>query len=353
MKINRQEFFAGLRKEFGAYRQRQVAALDDLLDAIESDDALEDLRHVAYVLATIKHETYIPHTGQIYEPVEEVGRGRGRKYGIKDKATGQIYYGRGFVQLTWRRNYKFFADRLNIDLLRKPELALEPKIAWRITSIGMREGSFTGKSLSDYINDEKCDYRNARRIINGTDKMDLIASYAEKFESILAASKSAGPAELTADASEPLPQEQEAAQQTNKAGGSGQQVVIQPNALASSNVPIVPPDEKPVDVQAVVPEKTGAKKSLWATLIAGVAYIGLNIQAFFTNAYETVKGNPVLAVGLVCGCLVILVVYWKYQERQTKLDELREKQAHELTLKQMELASDQQKYSVNVVKAKP
>lgn len=145
-------------------------------------------------------------------------------------------------------------------------------------------------------------------------------------------------------------QTNEPAQQSNE--GSGQQVVIQPNALTDNPLPIVPKDDKPVDVQAVAPEKSGAKKSIWATITAGLAFLGLNIQAFFSNAYATVKDNPAATLALVVGSLVVLVIYWKYQERQTKLDELREKQAHELTKLQMELAADQQRYSVNVVKTK-
>lgn len=138
--------------------------------------------------------------------------------------------------------------------------------------------------------------------------------------------------------------------QTVESGGAG--VVIQPSALTTPELPIIPSDAKAVDVETIEPTKTGAKKSLWATIIAGITYLALNVQAFFTNAYEAVKGNPVLAVGLVIGCVTILVVYWKYQDRQTKLDEQREKQAFELTKLQMELAANQTKYSVNLVKSK-
>jgi putative chitinase len=54
-------------------------------------------------------------------------------------------------------------------------------------SYGMRNGSFTGKKLSDYINQNKCDYSNARRIINGVDRQALIAGYANNIEMLLRA----------------------------------------------------------------------------------------------------------------------------------------------------------------------
>ena len=39
------------------------------------------------------------------QPIEEYGKGKGRPYGIKDRETGETYFGRGYVQLTWRENY--------------------------------------------------------------------------------------------------------------------------------------------------------------------------------------------------------------------------------------------------------
>ena len=46
---------------------------------------------------------------------------------------------------------------------------------------GMTEGWFTGKLLADYFSATKDDPRNARRIINGTDKASTIAGYHAEF----------------------------------------------------------------------------------------------------------------------------------------------------------------------------
>ena len=70
-------------------------------------------------------------------------------------------------------------------LVKSPLLALDPGIAYRIMSVGMRRGAFTGRKLSHYINAQGCDYINARRIINGTDCAEKIAGYAAVFEAIL------------------------------------------------------------------------------------------------------------------------------------------------------------------------
>ena len=102
---------------------------------------------------------------------------------------GPRFKGRGYVQLTGRINYRKFSNRLGIDLVGTPNLALDPPTSYKIASDGMRNGIFTGKEFSDFIHGEHCNYHNARLIINGHDKADKIKKYAEKFESILKASR--------------------------------------------------------------------------------------------------------------------------------------------------------------------
>lgn len=119
---------------------------------------------LAYVLATVRHET--AHT---YRPIDEYGGPRTRY---------APYWGRGYVQLTWLSNYQKYSRLTGKDLVNQPQLAKEPLTAAFILVHGFRTGGFTGKKLSDYIYASQCDFKNARRCINGTDKADLIASYA-------------------------------------------------------------------------------------------------------------------------------------------------------------------------------
>ena len=65
------------------------------------------------------------------------------------------------------------------------ELAEKPEIASRILVQGMKEGSFTGKKLSDYIGGGKQDFEGARRIVNGTDKAGTFAATARKILAVL------------------------------------------------------------------------------------------------------------------------------------------------------------------------
>jgi hypothetical protein len=130
---------------------------------------------VAYILATAYHET--AHT---MKPVREYG---GETYLRKKKY--YPYVGMGYVQLTWDYNYKKASTKLGVDFIKNPKLLLESKYATPILVIGMIEGWFTGKKLSDYVTLSKSDFKGARRIINGTDKADLIAEYAESYDNDL------------------------------------------------------------------------------------------------------------------------------------------------------------------------
>lgn len=187
--IDRKHFFDTVRESLfdGSMNQGQVHGMEAILREWEAR-GLTDLRWLAYMLATTYHET-----AKTMQPIEEFGNGKGYRYGKKIKRSGiayktpdKIYYGRGYVQLTWYENYQTMGRLLGIDLLGNPELALRPDIASKIMFEGMTMGNshfgdFTGKSLENYFNDTKEDWVNARKIINGLDKAALIAGYGKKF----------------------------------------------------------------------------------------------------------------------------------------------------------------------------
>jgi predicted chitinase len=89
---------------------------------------------------------------------------------------GRVFYGRGYVQLTWANNYAKMAALTGADLVGHPDLALDPEIAAVILLEGMKGGMFTGVGLTRYFNETTDDPVNARRIINGTDHAADIAA---------------------------------------------------------------------------------------------------------------------------------------------------------------------------------
>ncbi|MGA3342722.1 MAG: hypothetical protein ABSD11_19505 [Methylocella sp.] len=97
---------------------------------------------------------------------------------------GQIFHGRGYVQLTWRANYAKMGKGFRVDLTTDATAAdkvLQPELAAKIMFKGMEEGMFTGKKFADYFSPDDEDWKNARRIINGNDCDEAIAVYAKKF----------------------------------------------------------------------------------------------------------------------------------------------------------------------------
>jgi predicted chitinase len=100
------------------------------------------------------------------------------------------WYGRGYVQLTWKSNYER-ADReleLGGTLTAKPDRAMEKELAARIMRRGMDEGWFTGVTLSQVLPNtcgSEAQYESARRIINGSDCAHAVAQYALAFDAAL------------------------------------------------------------------------------------------------------------------------------------------------------------------------
>lgn len=130
-------------------------------------------QHTAYVLATAKWET--AHT---MKPVKEA-------YWLSEswrKANLRYYpwYGRGYVQLTWRENYVNAGKKIGLDLTTDPDVVMQPRVAAMILVRGMKEGWFTRKKMADYAT-----YEDMRRVVNGTDKRAEIAAIARQYEAIL------------------------------------------------------------------------------------------------------------------------------------------------------------------------
>lgn len=196
-RIDRDFFFENVRDDLfnGALNQTQVDGLNGLLDHWEARHGNEDARWLAYALATAHHEV-----NKTCAPIQEFG-GRAyfrrmydiegarphiaRRLGNLEPGDGAKFCGRGFIQITGKVNYARWAAKTGLDLLGEPSIAMRTDVATRILFEGMIEGTFTGRSLSDYFEGLREDWVGARRIVNGTDRARLIAGYARAFDAAL------------------------------------------------------------------------------------------------------------------------------------------------------------------------
>jgi predicted chitinase len=106
--------------------------------------------------------------GAMYEYMySDKYRDKGSKMGNDQEGDAEKFKGRGFVQLTGKNNYKDMSSRLqkvgtNVDLVKNPELAEDPKIAAQIATIFWKKSGAGAKARAG-------DLVGANRAINGGD----------------------------------------------------------------------------------------------------------------------------------------------------------------------------------------
>lgn len=112
-----------------------------------------------------------------------------------DEASGDgwRFRGRGY-QVTGRKHYTYFGQRLGVDLVGNPDLMNIVETAADSLIIGMVEGRFTGTSFTTYIDakdepdsEDMREFVNARRIVNGSFNAVPISHWAIEFEHALRA----------------------------------------------------------------------------------------------------------------------------------------------------------------------
>ncbi|MFB2937623.1 hypothetical protein ACE1B6_20435 [Aerosakkonemataceae cyanobacterium BLCC-F154] len=188
---SRETFFNNYAKELGYLSPQGKAALTQIFNFLGKDKDIRNIRHIAYILATIKYKTnntYIPgieseELGKQYENREDLGNDK--------PGDGSRYRGRGYIHITGKENYTKMSKVLNFqgtdnDLVQHPDKAADPQIAYRILMYNLNTGYFTGRKLSEFITDNNVDYLNARQVIDRKfDRATEIANNAQKFEMIL------------------------------------------------------------------------------------------------------------------------------------------------------------------------
>lgn len=172
----------GMNALFRCWRSHKIAGSDNN-------------RLLAYILASVFHET----AGRMLPVRETLASTDAGAIAALDKAfkagklgqvktpywrkgkNGKAYFGRGGIQITHEDNYEKLGKRIGVDLVGNPALALDLDISAEIAIVGMLEGLFTGRKLTEFFNLKNDDPIGARAVVNGTDKAKLIAGYYKSF----------------------------------------------------------------------------------------------------------------------------------------------------------------------------
>lgn len=203
--MDRKIFFDEIRPLFGKFSVSQVNGTSTILDEYEAHWTKKtSVPQLAYVLATPWLET-----DATMQPIHEYGNrayftrmydingarpAKARELGNIHPGDGAKFPGMGYVQSTGRANARRNTVKLramgaigsDVDFEKSPELMMLPQYAVLILFAGMEEGWFTGVKLDDVIDDkidgdEHADFLKGRRIINGKDRAEKIATAADKF----------------------------------------------------------------------------------------------------------------------------------------------------------------------------
>jgi hypothetical protein len=132
---------------------------------------------MAGAMGTIRIEV-----GKNFKPIMEYASGEAYEgridLGNTQKGDGVRYKGRGFIQLTGRSNYALYGQKLGIDLIGNPDLALDVEVGAKI--------------LANYFKDrgviEAClakDWLRVRKLVNGVNRSTGLPNGWNEFNKVI------------------------------------------------------------------------------------------------------------------------------------------------------------------------
>lgn len=199
LKVNKSDLKSYISSHL--YLKKAKEDLDNFLNSLFSDTTVTNVYWAAYYLATTYHETEFT-----FRAVIESDKGKGREYakaikvkdvygyrGKKDVVYDNVFYGRGYVQITWAESYKYISNKIGLrkdELYINPDKTLETATAYKALTYWMQNNIPTvkgaGRKIQEHITSQgKPNYIAARKIVNGTDKAERVANYAIVLEALI------------------------------------------------------------------------------------------------------------------------------------------------------------------------
>ena len=156
-------------------------SLRQVLNFMQNDDNLNNMKEVAYFLATAKVESDyslqrweadylcgakgVPYQVQPCQKALNYYRssdGKANYYSKGVDSTGVPYFGRGLIQLTHKYNYDKYGKKIGVNLVDDGDKALEPQNSYKIASEYLDSKTFK------YVNRDNL--TQARKSVNGGTK---------------------------------------------------------------------------------------------------------------------------------------------------------------------------------------
>lgn len=194
MKQLNKVFFDEVKKFFPLTDPRQVETLNLIYERCTTTYKCIDWE-IAYIMGTGVGEARLLPVREGFAKSDAAARAYVRKQGYKyaQIVNGHMYYGRGYVQLTWHFNYVKMSIEYGVDFKNHPDLVLQPKYAVKIMVDGMLKGWFNGhkRGLGYYLNRTEPDWEGARRTVNITDRWDKFRDNAFLFKRALEKARAA------------------------------------------------------------------------------------------------------------------------------------------------------------------
>lgn len=198
-------FFAALKTAFRAFNPSQRAGTLDILAGCGA--AKWGVAFTANALGTAWLETaeqmqpvheafWVKQPGRdaYYRKMYDIEGQRpkkARELGNDRPGDGIRYHGRGYPQTTGRNNYKKAEDHFGLPFVAEPDLIMDAKVAAQVMVWGMETGGFTGLKLGKFLPaagpGTAEQHKQARKVINGSDRWEDLSAFSMKFQKALQA----------------------------------------------------------------------------------------------------------------------------------------------------------------------
>ena len=137
--------------------QRNVALYWPLIVASLEWKGINSVNTQIAAAATVAVETgsFAPIQERHADPIKQPA-----VWALQERYWPSGYFGRGFIQLTHKRNYEKYGPIVGVDLVGHPELAMDPPVSARILAAFFEENRID-------IAADVADWKRVRKLVNG------------------------------------------------------------------------------------------------------------------------------------------------------------------------------------------